>query len=104
MATNAAPRTSEGSVKLTHPDRVYWPDAGVTKEGLADYYAEVWPLHGPLIVGRPLALVRCPDGIGGQSLLPEARLEGAQPQHPSWSSDPDGAREPLHQHSTTSTG
>ena len=32
------------NVKLTHPDRLYWPDEGVTKEGLANYYSEVWPL------------------------------------------------------------
>src|SRR5690606_33682286 len=54
------------SFKLTHPDRVYWPEAGVTKQGLAEYYAEVWPRMGPFIVNRPLALVRCPDGISGQ--------------------------------------
>ncbi|WP_374446854.1 DNA ligase D [Stella sp.] len=51
-------------VRLTHPDRVYWPDTGVTKEGLAEYYAEVWPRMAPHVVGRPLALVRCPDGVG----------------------------------------
>jgi bifunctional non-homologous end joining protein LigD len=54
------------SVRLTHPDRVYWPDAGVTKEGLADYYTEVWPRIAPFITGRPLALLRCPDGIDGR--------------------------------------
>jgi bifunctional non-homologous end joining protein LigD len=53
------------TVKLTHPDRVYWPDAGITKEGLADYYAEVWRFIAPFVTGRPLALLRCPDGIDG---------------------------------------
>ncbi len=53
-------------VRLTHPDRLYWKEAGVTKQGLADYYSEVWPRIGPFITGRPLALVRCPDGVGGQ--------------------------------------
>lgn len=53
------------AVRLTHPDRVYWPDAGVTKEGLAEYYAQTWRHMAPFLVGRPLALVRCPDGIAG---------------------------------------
>ena len=39
---------------LTQPDRFYRPDAGVTKQGLADYYAEVWPRIGPYVAGRPL--------------------------------------------------
>ncbi|MDO1584256.1 DNA ligase D [Rhizobium oryzicola] len=51
------------NVKLTHPDRVYWPDAGVTKEGLADYYSQVWRLMAPFVVHRPLSLLRGPDGI-----------------------------------------
>ncbi|SFZ81264.1 bifunctional non-homologous end joining protein LigD [Devosia enhydra] len=53
------------TVTLTHPDRVYWPDEGITKEGLADYYVEVWRFIAPYITGRPLALLRCPDGIDG---------------------------------------
>ena len=53
-------------IKLTHPDRLYWKDAGVTKQGLADYYSEVWARMGPFIVNRPLALLRCPDGVGSQ--------------------------------------
>ncbi|MFG1350374.1 DNA ligase D [Xanthobacter autotrophicus] len=52
-------------VRLTHPDRVYWPDVGLTKEGLADYYAEVWRHMAPFVAGRPLALLRCPEGIDG---------------------------------------
>ena len=76
MATNAAPKLPKSSVTLTHPDRVYWPDVGVTKEGLADYYAEAWPFMEPLIVGRALALVRCPDGIGGQTFFQKHAWKG----------------------------
>ncbi len=36
----------KSSVTLTHPDRIYWPDVGVTKEGLVDYYAQVWRFDG----------------------------------------------------------
>jgi bifunctional non-homologous end joining protein LigD len=50
-------------VKLTHPDRVLWPDAGITKQGLADFYAELWPWMQPYVSNRPLALVRCPGGV-----------------------------------------
>ena len=64
------------SVKLTHPDRVYWPDAGVTKEGLAQYYAEVWRHMAPFVVGRPLALVRCPQGIAGQCFFQKHAWQG----------------------------
>ncbi len=76
MATNAAPELPKSSVTLTHPDRVYWPDVGVTKEGLADYYAEAWPFMKPLLVGRALALVRCPDGIGGQTFFQKHAWKG----------------------------
>jgi bifunctional non-homologous end joining protein LigD len=76
MATNAAPERPTSSVTLTHPDRVYWPDVGVTKEGLADYYAGAWQVMTPFIVGRALALVRCPDGIGGQTFFQKHAWKG----------------------------
>jgi bifunctional non-homologous end joining protein LigD len=52
--------------KLTHADRVYWEDAGVTKAGLADYYLAVWEWIAPHVAQRPLSLVRCPDGAAGK--------------------------------------
>jgi bifunctional non-homologous end joining protein LigD len=58
-----------GNVRLTHPDRVYWPDAGVTKQDLADYYVSVWDWMAPHIVGRPLALLRAPEGVGGETFF-----------------------------------
>jgi bifunctional non-homologous end joining protein LigD len=63
-------------VKLTHPDRVYWPDAGVTKQGLADYYAAAWPRIEPLVVNRPLALLRCPGGTGSQCFFQKHPWKG----------------------------
>jgi len=56
----------DGDVRLTHPDRVYWVDVGITKQDLADYYREVWDWMAPHVVGRPLSLVRCPEGTKGQ--------------------------------------
>ena len=54
---------AELPVRLTHPDRVLWPDVGVTKQGLAEFYAEIWPWISPWLVDRPLALLRCPGGV-----------------------------------------
>jgi bifunctional non-homologous end joining protein LigD len=83
LAEEAAP-----AVRLTHPDRLYWKDAGVTKLGLADYYAEVWPRIGPYIVDRPLALVRCPDGVDGQCFFQKHHWRG-QPAEILKANDPE---------------
>ena len=56
-------------VHLTHPDRVYWPDAGVTKQDLAEYYVRVWDAMAPHIVDRALAIVRAPEGVGGETFF-----------------------------------
>ena len=63
-------------VKLTHPDRLYWKEAGVTKQGLADYYSQVWPKMAPYVVSRPLALIRCPDGYTGQCFFQKHAWKG----------------------------
>lgn len=59
-------RAMFGRVMLTHPDRVYWRDAGITKEMLAKYYKKIWKRMRPHVAGRVLALVRCPEGAEGQ--------------------------------------
>ena len=53
------------SVRISSPDKVYFPDAGITKLGLAEYYAG---LAGPLMRAlrdRPVALNRFPEGLDG---------------------------------------
>ncbi|TCQ27444.1 DNA ligase D [Rhizobium sp. PP-CC-3G-465] len=61
-----SPALPKAAITLTHPDRVYWPEEGVTKQGLAEYYAQVWSFMAPYVVDRPLSLLRCPDGIDGK--------------------------------------
>ncbi|TPL45402.1 DNA ligase D [Mesorhizobium sp. B2-4-6] len=65
-----APKPSAGmaktSVKLSHPDKLLWPDEKVSKQDLLDHYALVWPRMAEFVVNRPLSLVRAPDGINGQ--------------------------------------
>jgi len=56
-------------LQLTHPDRVYWADVGVTKQDLAEYYVSVWDWIRPHIVGRALSLVRAPEGVGGETFF-----------------------------------
>ncbi|OLO05068.1 DNA ligase D [Salinicola socius] len=56
-------------VRLTHPDRVLFEDAGITKRALAEFYAEhaEWILPG--LAERPLTLLRCPGGVGKECFV-----------------------------------
>ena len=55
------------ALELSHPDRVVYPAAGgapgVRKGDVASYYAQVMDWLLPQVAGRPLSVVRCPDGI-----------------------------------------
>lgn len=59
-ATTGATRVA--GVKLSNPDRVFWPDAGVTKLELARYYESVAEWMLPHVERRLLTLLRCPNG------------------------------------------
>jgi bifunctional non-homologous end joining protein LigD len=54
------------TVPLSHPDKVLFPDDGITKKDLARYYAEVAGLMLPWLRDRPITMVRYPDGLAGQ--------------------------------------
>jgi bifunctional non-homologous end joining protein LigD len=53
---------SFAGVRLTNPDRVLYPDLGITKLALAQYYDRVKDWALPHLADRPLSLVRCPEG------------------------------------------
>jgi bifunctional non-homologous end joining protein LigD len=67
---------SEGPVKFSHPDRIYWTDVEITKQQLGAYYTSVWDHMAPHVVDRPLALVRCPEGVGGQCFFQKHAAAG----------------------------
>lgn len=54
---------------ISHPDKVLFPDSGITKGELADYYDAIAPLMLPHIRGRPVTMERFPSGIGQQGFL-----------------------------------
>lgn len=51
-----------GPVRLSNPDKVLYPDSGLTKRDLARYYQLIGKWILPHLASRPLSLVRCPDG------------------------------------------
>ena len=83
------------SVSLTHADRVYWPDVGVTKQGLANYYMEVWPHIAPFVVARPLSLLRCPGGVTDQCFFQKHRWKGMNRAIGVFDDPKDKSDEPL---------
>src|SRR4029079_12428876 len=63
------PTTSEpivvAGIRLSHPDRLLYPDLGISKADLARYYEGIGNWIVPHVRGRPLTLVHCPAGLGG---------------------------------------
>ncbi|WP_336332651.1 DNA ligase D [Pseudomonas putida] len=55
-----------GDLRLTHPERVIDASSGITKRDVAEYYADISQWILPQLKGRPVALVRAPDGLAGE--------------------------------------
>jgi bifunctional non-homologous end joining protein LigD len=51
-----------GRIRLTNPDRVLYPEQGLTKLGLAAYYVQIAEWILPHLADRPVSIVRCPEG------------------------------------------
>ena len=58
--------TEIAGVKISNPDRVLYPEQGLTKRELALFYERIQAWILPQIQNRPLTLVRCPSGQGKQ--------------------------------------
>ncbi|MGH6943341.1 MAG: DNA polymerase ligase N-terminal domain-containing protein, partial [Geminicoccaceae bacterium] len=67
-------------VELSSTGKVLFPDAGLTKGDLIDYYRRIAPIMLPHLVGRPISLQRYPDGIAGEGFF----QKNAPDYFPSW--------------------
>jgi bifunctional non-homologous end joining protein LigD len=65
---------------ITHPDKVMFPDDGITKGELAAYYEMVAPVMLPHLVGRPVTMERFHRGIGAKGFFQKNAPKGA----PAW--------------------
>ena len=65
---------------ITHPDKVLFPDDGITKGALAAYYQAIASIMLPHIRGRPVTMERYPSGIGRKGFIQKDVSKG----FPAW--------------------
>lgn len=63
-------------VRITHPDRQVFPDAGCTKRDVARHYERMGARMIEIMGHRPLSLLRCPDGISGDCFFQRHAAKG----------------------------
>ena len=69
-------KSTPKGIALTHPDRVLIPKPRITKLALAEFYQGIAEYLLPGIIGRPLSLVRCPDGVGKSCFFQKHSMQG----------------------------
>lgn len=52
-------------IPVKNLDKVFWPEEGFTKADIINYYISIWPYLAPHLEGRPVSLVRYPEGVKG---------------------------------------
>jgi bifunctional non-homologous end joining protein LigD len=77
---SATVRVDSNDVKLTNLDKPFWPELGVTKGDLIQYYADVAPLLLPHIRDRAMVMKRYPHGAAGEFFF----MKRAPSPRPDW--------------------
>jgi bifunctional non-homologous end joining protein LigD len=62
-------RDGKHELRLSNLDKLFWPDDGITKGDLLDYYRQVAPALVPHLRGRPFTMRRYPDGAFGKAFF-----------------------------------
>jgi bifunctional non-homologous end joining protein LigD len=70
-----AVRVGPHTIEVSNPDKVLFPDDGITKADVVEYYRRIADRMVPHLEGRPLALHRFPDGINGESFFQKSTPE-----------------------------
>ena len=74
------PCVAPRSVRLSSPERVLFPDVGITKQDLFEYYRAIAPVLVPHLRNRPFTMKRSPYGVGGEAYFQKQAPKGM----PSW--------------------
>jgi bifunctional non-homologous end joining protein LigD len=69
VARKAEERVGDIPVQLSHQDKVFFPEAGITKGDLIEYYRQLAPRIIGYLKDRPLVMGRYPDGIAGHAIV-----------------------------------
>ena len=70
------PKPKPTPARLTHADRVLFPESVITKADLCDYYRRVADHLLPHLHDRPVSFVRAPDGVGAETFFQRHLLPG----------------------------
>ena len=57
------------TLSVSNLDKVLFPEVGVTKAQVIDYYVRIAPVLLPHLAGRPVTFTRWPDGVEGQTFF-----------------------------------
>jgi bifunctional non-homologous end joining protein LigD len=63
MAKESIVKIGGREVKVTNQDKIYWPEEGITKGQVLNYYQSVYKYISPYLKDRPQSLLRSPNGI-----------------------------------------
>lgn len=74
--SSRARASSKVEIDITHPDRVIYPENGVTKQAVADYYASVMDRFLPGVIDRPVSVLRCPAGTSQACFFQKHEIAG----------------------------
>ena len=69
-------------VKVSNPDKIFWPDEGYTKLDLVRFYDFVFPKLQPWVKDRLLSLKRCPNGLLGKCFFQKEKPDSMPPDTP----------------------
>ena len=77
--TSQIAQVGNRTLELSNLKKVLYPDDHIVKAELVEYYLKIAPTILAQVKGRPLSVVRYPDGIGGESFF--------QKNRPNWAPD-----------------
>lgn len=78
--TGEKTRAKKYRINISNPDRILYPEQGITKQDMAEYYLAVADVMLPHVANRPLTMLRCPSGYHQECFF-QKHLSTGVPEH-----------------------